>query len=479
MPGEAKAMCNRFLRESEMNRKRAPWLACALAAGIVLLVTACEEQETPEAETAEAAQRAPAAADPSDWCAGHGLPESMCTKCNPSLLDHYQSSGDWCAEHGYPESACPLCNPMPPPSDTEEASIVAPGTQVRLRSPAVERAAGIETVPAAAAAIGHEVEATARVDFDRNAMADVRSAVPGIVREVSVDLGRRVAEGEALFTVESARVGDLRARRGAALQRVEAARAHLARRRQLHEGAVASRRQLDLAQQEFEAAAAELRSIDQSLRVSGASAEGRTGRFTLHAPIAGTVIRRPGLVGGAAGESNSLATIADTSRMWVLIDLPEWDAAGVRRGQQVEVRVDGVEGRTFAGKVTWIASEVDPRTRSVAARAELRNPDGLLRAGQFARATIHVAAPEDAVTVPLGSVQRVGDESILFVRTKAGLYEPRVVSPGRSDGRRVQVAGALREGEAVVTTGAFLLRTELSRESIGAGCCEVDGPEGT
>ncbi len=518
-----------------------------IALGIALLATACKDRETAMAPAGTtAAPRAPAVADPADWCEGHGLPESMCTKCNPGLVEHYQRSGDWCAEHGFPESVCPICNPMrpsgggapapevhasragdpadwcaehglpeskctvcnpglierlrasgdwcaehgypesvcpscnpvQPPAGVPRPSAITTGTRIRFRIPAIERAAGIETVPATTDAMGIGVEATARIDFNRNALADVRSAVPGIVREVSVDLGQRVTMGDALFTLESAHVGDLQAGRQAARGRVDAAQANLARQQELREGAIASQRQVELAQQEFGAAEAELRSIDQSLRISGAARSARTGRFDVHAPITGAVVRRPALIGSFAGESDALATIADTSVMWVLLDVPEWDAASVRVGQQVELRVDGVPGRALAGTLTWIASEVDPRTRSVTARADVQNPDGLLRAGQFARATIRVERPEGAVTVPMHAVQRVGEESVVFVRTTEGLYEPRVVRPGRSDGRRVQIAGEVRVGDAVVTTGAFLLRTELSRESIGAGCCEVEGPGG-
>jgi len=365
-----------------------------------------------------------------------------------------------------------------PPPGVARPSAIAPGTRVRLRTRAIERAAGIETVPATRDEIGIGVETTARVDFDRNAMAEVRSAVPGIVREVSVDLGQQVAAGDALFTLESAQVGDLQARRRAALARVEAARANLARQQELRRSKIASQRQVELAREQLETGDAALRSIDQALRISGASGNGRTGRFTLYAPMSGAVVRRPGLVGALAGESDSLATVADLSAMWVLLDVPEWDAAAVRTGQRVEVRVDGVPGKTFTGALTWVASEVDRRTRSVAARAEVQNTDGILRAGQFARATVLVAAPEGGATVPLRSVQRVGEESIVFVRTAERLYEPRRVRPGRSDGRRVQVAGDVRDGDAVVTTGAFLLRTELSRERIGAGCCEIEGPKG-
>jgi len=170
--------------------------------------------------------------------------------------------------------------------------------------------------------------------------------------------------------------------------------------------------------------------------------------------------------------------VADTSTMWALVDVSEWDATALRIGQSVEVRVDGIAGRTFTGTLTWIAAEVDPRTRTVTARAAIENTDGVLRAGQFAHATIRVETPESAVTIPIGSVQRVNDASVVFVRRSEGLFESRAVTVGRSDGHRVQVTGEVREGDLVVTTGAFLLRTELTRENIGAGCCEVGGIRG-
>ena len=420
--------------------------------------------------------------DPSDWCAGCGLPESMCTVCSPGLIGHFKAEGDWCAAHGFPESVCPVCNPMQPPSKAAHTSAptepAAPRTVIRFNEPAIERSAGIATVPATTGSMGIDVECTATVDFDRNVTADIRSPVEGIVREILVDLGQQVSAGDRLFTLESSDVGDLQARHRAARERAEAARTNLTRKEALHADAVASQRQVELARQEFEAADAELRSMEQSLRLNGAGQGDSNGRFTIHAPIDGTIVRRPALMGTWASTADSLATISDTSVMWALLDVPEWDAAVVRIGQHVDLRVDGVAGDARTGSVSWIASEVDPKTRSVTARAEIPNPDGLLRAGQFARAEVRVAAPRDAATVPAEAVQRVDDGSVVFVRVGEGVFEPRTVSPGRSDGRHVQVTGDIEEGEAVVTTGAFLLRTELSRESIGAGCCEVEGPGG-
>jgi cobalt-zinc-cadmium efflux system membrane fusion protein len=72
-------------------------------------------------------------------------------------------------------------------------------------------------------------------------------------------------------------------------------------------------------------------------------------------------------------------------------------------------------------------------------------------------------------------MQRVGEHEVVFVRTAAGLYGPRVVQR-RGDGEQVLVEGRIDAGDLVVTTGAVLLRTEIMPGSIGAGCCEVEPP---
>lgn len=413
--------------------------------------------------------------DPDDWCGGCGVPESMCTRCHPELIERFQAAGDYCDAHGFPESVCPQCHPMQAPVGPRPHSPPLGEKSIRFRSSSIESAAGIETVAARRDSLGIELESTARIEFDRNRMADICAPIPGVIREIAVDLGEDVSAADVLFVLESSRVGDLQARRQAARERLETARTNLDRQVRLREGGISSQRQIELARRELESAQAELRSIDGSLRLSGAPRVGRAGRFSVRSPLAGEVVRRSALLGSFAAESDSLATVADTSNMWVLVDVSEWDASVLEIGQTVEVRVDGITGRTFTGRVTWIASEVDPRTRTVTVRAELENHDGALRAGQFAHATIRLATPESAVTVPIESVQRVDGESVLFVRRRDGLFEARPVALGRSDGHRVQVTGEVQVGERVVTTGAFLLRTELAREDIGAGCCEVGG----
>lgn len=418
------------------------------------------------------AAAADSAAVPLDWCGGHGLPESMCTVCNPELEAGFREAGDWCEAHGYPESACPQCNPMEPP--TEAAAPFAPGTVIRFAEEDIEAAVGIETVAARATTLGEGVESTGRVAFDGNATAEVRSAVSGIVRAVHVDLGDVVAAGQPLFDVESADLAQMQARRRGARQRVTTAESHLDRQERLRAASINAERDVELARQDLAAARAELRAIDDALSVAGST--GGVGVFAVTSPIAGRVIRREAVLGSAAGDA-PLAVVSNTQRMWVLAELPEWQAGAVGVGRRAEIRVDGGPAEPVEGEVTWIASEVDPHTRAVSARIAVANPEGRLRAGQFAQIHVQTSNAADGVAVPRDAVQRVDESAVLFVRSAVGVYEPREVTTGRSDGRWVHVQG-VSVGEPVVTTGAYLLRTELTRDAIGAGCCEVELPSG-
>ena len=78
----------------------------------LVFALACAEESPPA--SAPAPEHAAEGVEPgshADWCGEHGVPESMCTRCNPALIPAFQATGDWCAEHGLPESQCLACNP--------------------------------------------------------------------------------------------------------------------------------------------------------------------------------------------------------------------------------------------------------------------------------------------------------------------------------------------------------------------------------
>lgn len=420
-------------------------------------------------------QAPPAAAASADWCLEHALPESKCTKCNPALVAEFKQAGDWCAGHGFPESVCPVCHPQAPPAGAEQAALEA--RTVRLGAPDIEAAAGIATVTARSAAAVASVACPARIAFHGDRVAEVRASVPGIVRAVRAELGAPVAAGDPLFELESGHIGEVQAALGAANVRARTALTDLQRQRTLRQAGVASARGVEVAGRELASARGERAAAEATLRIAGAGPDGPSGRYTLTAPIGGTVVRRPAVLGLLATDDTSLATIADTSVMWALCDVAESDAPRIAIGQTARLTVHGADDATLVGTISWIAAEVDPRTRTVAARVALPNPRGQLRANQFGIARIETGAPRAAVSVPRAAVQRIGEREVVFVRSAPGVYQPRVVRR-RGDGDVVQIEGGVRAGDAVVTTGAILLRTELMPGSIGAGCCEV-GPAGS
>jgi cobalt-zinc-cadmium efflux system membrane fusion protein len=439
----------------------------------------CEEHGFPESACPVCNPQSPPGGGAAvvDWCGEHRIPESKCTKCNTELVAQYKKSGDWCHEHGFPESVCPICNPQPVPAGAPGSGSFAAGTKIRFRSPEVEKTAGIETVPARKASVGSGVSCTARIEYNRNRLADIRALVPGVVRKLRADLGQQVKKGAPLFVLESTQVGELQARLPGLEQQVRTARANHERKKELAAEGLLAQRKVEIAQQELASAEAGVASARAGLRLAGAPGGGG-GSYVLASPLSGTLVRRPAVVGAYATADTSLGTVANTSTMWALFDIPEASASAVAMGQSVSIIIDGAGDVSHRGKITWIASEVDPKTRMVSARAEIKNEAGTVRANQFARAVIETSTSTEAMMVPRDALQRFGDTTLVFVRISAGLYEPRVVVVGAGLAKEVQVTGDVKPTDAVVTTGAYLLKTELSPESIGAGCCDVEAPKG-
>ena len=182
------------------------------------------------------------------------------------------------------------------------------------------------------------------------------------------------------------------------------------------------------------------------------------------------------MLGSRATPGTVLALLADVRSAWAWADVRPEFATRLREGLFAEVTVPGVE--PMRGEITWIASEVDERTRTVAVRIELDDPDDHLRLNQYGRARLELEEREAKPIVPPEALQQVDDEIVVFINTAPLTYETRVVSASHRRAGGVEVDGGLAPGDPIVTVGAYLLKTELLRDSIGAGCCEVDSIEG-
>jgi len=405
--------------------------------------------------------------------------EAACTRCHPDLIPIFKSKGDWCAEHEFPESICPTCHPERggrPAVDVSIDEAPAHGTLIRFKTIETARQAGIETVMAIEAPDAAGVAATATLVADAAHFAAVNARSAGVVRSIRADVGTVVRRGSPLATLESAEVGQERSRLLTARARMQVAEDNDRREQELYARGISAFKQVQLARQEAEIARAEFDASSATLRMMGAGAES-AGAYTLVAPIGGVVTRRAATVGTMVDPDELLFEIVDTASLWADLDVPEADAPRVLPGQKVVLRLEGLSGREFFATVQSVAPIVDPRTRTVRARARLSNDDRALRANAYARAVILTDAARTAVTVPRAAIQEARGVTLAFVRLAEDRYETRRVRLSGSTGDQVTLAGGIEPGELVATVGSFLLKTETMKEGIGAGCCEIDGPK--
>jgi cobalt-zinc-cadmium efflux system membrane fusion protein len=408
------------------------------------------------------------------FCGEHGVPEAMCTKCNPDLIAGLKEKGDFCEEHGFPESVCPICNPVPgAPKVVVVEADGAPADKTRLCLKSAESAtlAGVETAPALARTEGASVLVPTTLAFDATRRAVVNARSPGVVKALYADIGARVEKGAKLAVVDSATVGADRARIQGARSRVKAAQANYKREKDLQDKGVSSAKEVLAMQQELEQARAEEASLAASIGVVGKHAGG-AGGYAVAAPLAGWVVRRNTTIGEMVDPEETLFEIVDTSSMWAELAIPEDQLDQVAIGQSVIITVDGLKGRQFEGTISYVSPEVDSRTRTVQARAALANPDGKLRANMYGEARIVLGSRGEAVTVPADAVQRVKDVFFVFVQTRDDEFEVRRVVLGARERAVTELTSGVAASERVVVRGGFALKAETLKDSMGDGCVD-------
>jgi cobalt-zinc-cadmium efflux system membrane fusion protein len=168
-----------------------------------------------------------------------------------------------------------------------------------------------------------------------------------------------------------------------------------------------------------------------------------------------------------APDKDAMLDLADLRTVWVLADVPEPMAGSVRVGAAAHVTA-AQPGSGWDGKVAYVAAVVDPATRSVPVRVVVQNEGGALRPGTFVTADIEEAAdkpPEPVLAVPDDAVQSIEGEASVFVPVEGeqDAFEKKAVKVGDPVGGFVAVESGLKEGDKVVTEGAFVLKAELSK----------------
>jgi cobalt-zinc-cadmium efflux system membrane fusion protein len=388
-------------------------------------------------------------------------------------------------------------------ASADDASGSTPPAQIEFASPNTVRKVGIQTAPVQVHPLAQYVVATGMVDFDPQRYARLSSRVSGTIWRVEKEIGDCVRKGDVLALIDSSEVGQAKADfmqdlaqvevRKLTLQGLQAvANSGAVSERSLREATTALREariRLLNAQQRLLNLGLPLRleelgkltdeQLARHLRLLGlpdhirkeVDAETLTANLLpLTAPFDGRVVER----NAGPGEYEQTTTpkvlfvVGDERRLHFDLDVNPDDMRYVHRDQPVRFAPDGKGMASTVGRVSHISPEVDEKTRRVRVHAEAEDPEGLLRPHTFGTGHILIREKPDALVVPSDALQSVGPNQFVFVRLSPVRFEARAVHPGLREGNLVEIDG-VRAGEEVVTTGSFVLKSELLKERIAGG----------
>ncbi|SEB00357.1 efflux RND transporter periplasmic adaptor subunit [Rubrimonas cliftonensis] len=312
--------------------------------------------------------------------------------------------------------------------------------EVRL-SPAEINAIGVRTAVARVEPVAERIETVGFVAYDDHATSHIHMRTEGWIERLEVrSIGDRVAKGDLLFELYAPEitVASLELQRG--VRRGDRAEIDAATRKLRNYGVT-------------EAQIAEM-----------AASERPADRMRVLAPQDGVVISLEAADGMYLRPEVRAMSLTDLSDVWLIVDVFERDIGRLTEDRTALARFDPLPGRAFEGVIDYMYPELDPKTRTLPVRLRFDNSEGLLRPGMFGTVALEPAEAREAVTVPAEAVIRTGRAERVILRTGDGVFRPRLVTTGLTDGfgagGRTEIVQGLAPGEEVVASAQFLIDSE-------------------
>lgn len=359
----------------------------------------------------------------------------------------------------------------------------------RKQEVSIKPPVAVELTPAATAELTEGVEVTG--SLEPKFSADIKSQIPGLVREVYVTQWVRVRKGQPLARIDVAETEAVTKRAEAA---VVAARAQLAQAQvsmnraereearilKLKESGLATQQAVDDSRTETAAARARVDSARAQIRVAEEEVQQSKARLSkglISAPIDGVIALRDINVGDLSSDAAAakpIFRVVDNRILNLTVTVPSSDSARIKVGQPLEFTVDALPGKSFSGRVMFINPELSAADRSLKIVAEVQNSADLLKGGLFAKGRIVTGKRAAVLQIPravLGHYDTVKQTADLFV-AQGGVARQRMVKTGAANGELVEITEGLKAGDQYVSRGGFTLRDGDTLAVQGAGAAK-------
>ncbi len=318
---------------------------------------------------------------------------------------------------------------------------------------------------------------------------DLHAKVSGYIRQIRVDIGDRVRQGEVLAILE---VPELDAQLQGAQASVRHSRAEILRQQEevnraesMHAALHAEYKRLAqaaaarpglIAEQELDdalakdqeseaqiaAAKSSLEAAKQQLDVAQADSTRVKTLFdysTITAPFTGVITMRYADTGALIQAGTSSATqympvvrIAQSDVLRLRMPVPESDVPFIQQGSEVQIHIDAT-GKTVTGKIVRFTRALDSSTRTMTTEVDIPNPDLTLSPGMYAETTIQLQDRRNVLVLPTQAVVQSGNNAYVLVVNEQNQVERRDITLGLQTPNEMEIASGLQEGDRVIAAG--------------------------
>jgi len=324
----------------------------------------------------------------------------------------------------------------------------------------------VQIVTVAPSTLTRILRLTGAVAYNGFATTPVITQVGGPVSRIVVSPGETVREGQPLLYVASPDFSQLRATYLKASDSFKLADREYARSKDLYDHHAIAEKDLVAAESTRNQAEADLQASEQALHVLGFTSPDQvmqprsSPELPVLAPIGGEVVERlvaPGQV-IQAGTTQAF-TISNMSTVWVLANVYQQDLPYVRAGDPVTIVTDSYPGIEFHGKISYVAAALDPTTRTLQVRIDVKNPQEKLKNNMYVITQVQAGKVTNAITVPNAAVLRNAEnEPFVYILAGQNQFAMRRVTIGQTSEQATEITSGLAQGDRVVANGSLFLQ---------------------
>lgn len=183
------------------------------------------------------------------------------------------------------------------------------------------------------------------------------------------------------------------------------------------------------------------------------------------APSNGVVTHMMARDGMYVSKDTEMFTIADLSRVWVMVDVFEHQLAWLKPGLKAEISVPAYPGKEWDGVVDYLYPDLDPKTRTLRVRLVFPNPELLLKPNMFADVVIYGGPKKDVLKIPSEALIVTGERESAILALGGGRFRPVDLVIGMQEGGEAEILSGLSEGDEIVVSGQFLIDSESSLQA--------------